>query len=408
MLPTPARHRRPAGGVEAAALVAARTVSVLGDQLARVALSATVLSRTGSPLLAALVFAATFVPAVLGTLLLSGVGDRRPRRTVLVAGDLLRAGLVLLMTLPGLPLGGLVLLVVLVTLVDGPWAAARSALLRDAAPSDAQYQRVTALDETCTQTGQVLGYVAAGALVLLLGRSGSLLVNAGTFVVSALLLSTLVRHRPPPDAQEGRASLRRTLDDARVGWRAATGPASRAPVLLTWTLVTCAVAPEGLAVVWAQQLGAGPVGAGLLLAANPVGGVLGLLVLTRVGVARARRAVPALVGLSLLPLLLCAAGPSLPAVLLLVTLSGAGLTVTTVARVAFAASVPGQARARAFGVAGTGMVVGQGLGIAAAGALAEVTDAGTAVALLAALGLLAVLPALRLRADTPGLVPVAA
>ncbi len=61
-------------------LWAAGVQSLLGDQLARVALSVLVFERTASSLLTAAVYALTFLPAFLGGVLLGGVADRYPRR----------------------------------------------------------------------------------------------------------------------------------------------------------------------------------------------------------------------------------------------------------------------------------------------------------------------------------------
>ena len=87
-----------------------------GDQLARVALTWLVYDRTRSAFLAAVTFVASIVRAFLGGLVLSGLGDRLPRRQVMIACDLVRAGLVLVMALPGMPVAGLVVLLFIVTM----------------------------------------------------------------------------------------------------------------------------------------------------------------------------------------------------------------------------------------------------------------------------------------------------
>jgi MFS family permease len=79
-------------------------LSVAGDQLARVALTILVFNVTHSALLAAVTFAVSIVPTFLGGLLLSGLADRFPRRTVMIACDLARAALVAVMAVPGMPL----------------------------------------------------------------------------------------------------------------------------------------------------------------------------------------------------------------------------------------------------------------------------------------------------------------
>ena len=69
-------------------------LSGAGDRLALVALTLLVYDRSRSPLLAAVTFAAGFVPYLFGGMFLSGLADRLPRRTVMVGCDLLRCLLV--------------------------------------------------------------------------------------------------------------------------------------------------------------------------------------------------------------------------------------------------------------------------------------------------------------------------
>src|SRR5438045_9244249 len=92
------------GVAEFRALFAAQLVSVTGDQLARVALSILVYDRTNSPGWAALTYALTFLPDLVGGPLLSGLADRYPPRTVMAAADVLRAVAVTVMAIPVLAL----------------------------------------------------------------------------------------------------------------------------------------------------------------------------------------------------------------------------------------------------------------------------------------------------------------
>src|SRR6266513_2983187 len=89
------------------ALWAAQLLSVIGDQLARVALSVLVYDRTRSALLAAVTFVASIVPTFIGGITLAWLADRHPRRGVMIACDLIRCALVLVRAIPGVPLAGL-------------------------------------------------------------------------------------------------------------------------------------------------------------------------------------------------------------------------------------------------------------------------------------------------------------
>ena len=61
------------------ALWGAQLLSVIGDQLARVALTVLVYDRTRSALLAAITFVASIVPTFVGGVTLAWLADRYPR-----------------------------------------------------------------------------------------------------------------------------------------------------------------------------------------------------------------------------------------------------------------------------------------------------------------------------------------
>lgn len=379
----PTSYRRIVGDREMIGLLGAAFVSTAGDQLARLALGVLVYRRTGSTVLAAASFAATYLPALLGASMLAGLADRLPRRRVMLAADVLRAALVAPLAVPGLPLAAAFLLIVAVTVVESPFDACRSALLPDVAGDG--YTRALALDRAGYQGAQVVGYATGGAIVVLVGATGALLLDAGTFLFSAALLLAFVRPRPPaePDGSVERAGR---LRDALVGWQMVlSDPAIRRIVFLAWGLAAVAIVPEGLAVPYAADLHGGAVAAGLLLAANPVGNVAAAFATARIS-ARRRRHTLALSLAVTVPLAICALHPPLAVVVALVAASGAGMSVNLLIRAQFVETVPGPARGRAFAVAGTGVTVGQGLSVAAAGALASVTGPAVAIAIAGSIG----------------------
>ena len=94
-------------------LLASYTVNDLGDSIGVIALSILVFERTGSPLLSALVLACSFLPYALGGILLSSIADRFPARRVLVVCDLLSGLCIGPMLIPGMPVGGLLGLLLL-------------------------------------------------------------------------------------------------------------------------------------------------------------------------------------------------------------------------------------------------------------------------------------------------------
>jgi MFS family permease len=110
------------------ALWLAQLLSVAGDQLARVALTILVYDRTRSPLLAAITFVVSIVPTFIGGVTLTWLADKYPRRAVMIACDLIRCALVLVMAIDGIPVAAMVVLLFFVTLVGAPFTSARAAV----------------------------------------------------------------------------------------------------------------------------------------------------------------------------------------------------------------------------------------------------------------------------------------
>src|SRR6476646_783172 len=86
------------------AVFAAQLFSELGDQLARVALSVLVYGASKSPLLTALAYALTYLPAAIGGPLLVPIADRVSRRRVMVLSALLGGVFLGIMSIPHIPL----------------------------------------------------------------------------------------------------------------------------------------------------------------------------------------------------------------------------------------------------------------------------------------------------------------
>ncbi|HEY5985035.1 MAG TPA: MFS transporter, partial [Streptosporangiaceae bacterium] len=105
-----AKYRDVLGVGEFRAIFAAHIVAMLGNVVAAVALTVLVYQRTKSPALAASVMALSFLPYLIGGVLLGAVTDRLPARRVLVGCDLASTALVACMLIPGMPIPGLLAL----------------------------------------------------------------------------------------------------------------------------------------------------------------------------------------------------------------------------------------------------------------------------------------------------------
>ena len=75
-------------------LFGAYLLSLAGDQLTAVTVAYLVFTETGSAALAAAAYASSYLAWLTGGPLLSGLADRFPRRSVMIACDLGRAALI--------------------------------------------------------------------------------------------------------------------------------------------------------------------------------------------------------------------------------------------------------------------------------------------------------------------------
>lgn len=358
-------------------------LSVVGDQLARIAVALLVYARSGSAFAASATYACSYLTWLLGGPVLSVLSDRYSRRMLMIGADLLRTVLVALLVLPGIPLWLIFAVLAAVGLLSPPFEAARSALLADVLEGES-YVVGNALTQAVNQAAQVVGFVGGGALVALIGIEGALLANAGTFALSALLLIVGVRERGKQPVT-GSASL---LHEANEGARlVADSPTLRG--LLAWGLLSAGIviAPEGLAVAITDARGGGALEAGILTAAVPAGFLLGSCLLIRVPSARRERLFVPLTLVSIVPLVLTPLIDSLALLAVAWVLAGTGNALQLIANASYVQAVPPRLRGRAYGVAGTALAAVQGLVLLLVGGLAELTDPRVPVAVAALLGL---------------------
>jgi MFS family permease len=366
------------------ALWFAQVLSVAGDQLARVALTLLVFDRTHSALLAAVTFAASVVPTFVGGIALSGLADRLPRRAVMIACDLIRLVLVVVMALSGVPIAVLVALLFLVTLVGAPFLSARAALYPDILHGDL-YVLGTAVTLTTLQFAQVVGFALGGAVVGLFGVRASLLLDAATFALSALITRVWVRSRPAVQARARHGSLMR--GDVRAGARLVFGnPALRTPMLLGW-VAAFYNAPEGVSAPLARTLGGGALVVGFILASQALGASVGAVAFSRLvpPVTRVHWMKPLAV-LACGVLVLFVFHPPLPVALAILGVSGLFDCYQLAANASFVSAAPPRQRSQAFGIAQGGMSLGQAVAMVLAGAAAGRYDPSLVVAASGAIG----------------------
>jgi MFS family permease len=380
------------------ALWLAQLLSIIGDQFARVALTVLVFDRTRSALLAAVTFVVSVVPMFIGGVTLAWLADRHPRRAVMIVCDLIRCALVLLMAVPGVPLGGLVALLFVVTLTGAPFTSARAAIYPDVLDGE-KYVLGTAIGLTTVQFAQVVGFAAGGTIVGFFGTRTSLVIDAATFAVSGLIVQSRVRPRPAPAPSArpggGPAGLVSVLAGTRLVF---SNRVLRTTMLFGW-LAAFYNAPEGVVTPLAREVGGGTLAVGVILAAQALGETLGVIVFSRLVPPAARLGYMGPLAIaSCAVLVLLAWRPGLILSLLILFVSGVCASYQLAANAGFVTAAPQEQRSQAFGLAQGGISLGQGIVLIAAGAAADHYSPALVIAVCGAVGaVLAVVLALSWR-----------
>ncbi|MFF4595054.1 MFS transporter [Amycolatopsis sp. NPDC001319] len=365
-------------------------LSIAGDQLARVALSVLVYATTQSATLTGLTYALTFFPSLLGGIFLTGIADRFSRRTVMVVVDSARAALILLVAIPGLPFWVLCVLVGCVSLLNPPFKASQLALLPQVLEGD-RFVVGMGIRSMTVQSAQLLGFAGGGVLLLALDPRLALVLDAGTFVLSALFIRFGVKARPAAATGEKRKPFLASLSaGGKVGFATS---ALRSLMLFTW-LAGFMPVYEGIAAPYVASSGGGPEVIGLLLAADPVGSVIFTFIYTRWVPAEVR---PKLIGpmtaLAAIPLLLCFLQPGPVASIILFVISGGFGTIALLqATASLTVAVPDETRAQTMGLSNTGLTTTMGVVPLIGGVIADHLTAQTTVGIFGLVGLLITIP----------------
>jgi MFS family permease len=250
-----------------------RTASVVGDSLSFVALAFAVIGLGGSGTDLGLVIASYSLPSVI-FLLVGGVwADRLPRRAVMIAADVVRAGAQLTLAVAVLTGNASVPLFMAMAFVSGASTAffqpASTGLVPEAV-SAARLQQGNALLNLSQSIAQLFGPVVSGLLVIVIGAGWVFAIDAATFLISAAALASL-RLRLAPRAAHGSF-----LADLRVGWREVVSRRWLPPSLAAFSLMNLSFASFLTLgpIVMNEQYG-GAADWGFVVAMFGVGGLLG-------------------------------------------------------------------------------------------------------------------------------------
>ncbi len=386
-------------------LLAANSISMVGNVLAMVAIPWFVLETSGSAAKTGVVGFFTILPVVLAGLLGGALIDRLGYRRTSILADLASGASVALIPLlhatRGLQFWQLVVLVFLGALLDAPGGTARSALIPDlAARAGMPIERATSASQVIERGSRLVGAPLAGVLIGVMGTANVLWLDAASFLVSAVLVGACVAAAPA----RPQAEREPYWSDLKAGF----GFLRSDRLILTIVVVVMLTnfldaAFSGVILpVYVNQIFGSPVNLGLLLAANGGGAVLGALAFGVVGHRLPRRGTfVALFVFASLQLWAFALYLPLPALLTVVFVCsvGAGPLNPIIDAVSYE-RIPGGMRGRVLGTITAGAWLAMPLGVLLGGLLTEQLGVGPLLVLLALAYLattlsMAALPAMR-------------
>ncbi len=203
----------------------AQTISLFGDRLHQVALGVLVYALTDSPLLTGLVFLAATLPNIMLGPIAGTFVDRWEHKRVLIASDLIRAGLVIL--LPFAAMTDVVLvypLVFVITAVSLFFRPAKVAMLpRIVGKGD--LMAANSATWTADTLADIAGFPIAGLFIAFLGTSAddlslAFFADSATYLLSAALLAGVtvapIARAAPTRVGSALATFAAELGD---GWR---------------------------------------------------------------------------------------------------------------------------------------------------------------------------------------------
>lgn len=365
-------------------LLTSQGVSALGDAVTFTVLPLLVLALTGSGLMMGIVGALQTIPDLVFGMVAGALADRTDRRRMMLLADLGRAALTSLIPL-SVVLHGPTMVVVLI--VAAPMSILRTLFLAGYTASvpalvgRAQVARGNSIFEAIYAMGYIVGPALAGILSAAIGPGLTLAIDAVSFGVSGIALAAVRRDlRAPIDRPS--SSI---VADIREGIEFILGHPLLRTMILFWGLVAITTAPlvTALAVRITRDLGYEATVLGLTLTAYGIGTVAGALITARIP----RRAVaPFLIGGTVtngLALLVVANTSSESVLLGVAAVAGvAQSTVLVTYLTARTAHSPDVLLGRIGSTARTISLGLQPLGLLAGGALIDLTNGSTTIAIM--------------------------
>jgi MFS family permease len=350
-------------------LIAAEGISVAGDWILITAASIEIYRRTESTYAVSALLAAAAAPAILLAPFAGAMADRHDRRKIMVLSDLLVAALLLIGVFIASEVAILVAFLAVIaasssSAFDRP---ASEALLPSLAGREGLGRANSAL-RLATRLSMIVGPAIAASLTGIGGFELVLLVDSGTFLLSAALVAGIsLQGLPAGLAANAESAFRSSLSGVSYAARRLNIGAVISSVGIT--MLMGSIINAGTIAFVARELEQAPSVYGLLLAAEGAGAVAFAVFLMAVG-PRLKFLLHGAGGVAAtgLSCILLGAAPNLPIALAAMALMGMGVVTLHVAFASYLQQESDDAfRGRVMSLVGMAAAVGGLVGLAFAG-----------------------------------------
>ncbi|MFD8004933.1 MFS transporter [Streptomyces mirabilis] len=340
--------------------------------IAGLAVGTLVYRATDSPLLSAVSMFGPQLAQVVGATTLLSAADRLAPRATMTGIALSFAVGTAVMATPGLPVGGLFLLIFVLGLVSSLGGGVRWGLLNEILSKDG-YLLGRSVFNMANGLTQITGYATGGVLVAVLSPRITLAGAAALYLAAALITRLGMTRRAP--RATGRPSIAQTWRTNALLW---SSRPRRTTYLLLWIPNGLIVGCESLYVSYA------PDRAGLLFAFAAFGMFVGDVTTGRFipPAVRRRLGIPFLLLLAT-PYLLFALRPGVAVAAGAVALASVGFGASLIQQERLMALTPDELSGHALGLHSSGMLTMQGVSAALAGSVAQLTSPATAMTVMA-------------------------
>jgi MFS family permease len=349
-------YRRVFANSRLARLMVGEFVSSVGDWLYLVAMLIVVYEQSHDPLALGLVGAARIAPYLILSVPAGILADRFDRRLILLATDVSRGALQIVLAalvLTGAPVLSIVAVAIVASCISTFFGPAIGAYLPSLVDDEADLGPANSVWATLDNLAYFIGPAIAGIVIAAGGLTVAFLLNAATFAFVAVMLATLPSRRTLIEAAEDKA---RSEGAAEVQAAVATGWGTiirRLPgIIVLDTATSFAGGALGVltVVIAVDSLGAGEAATGLLNAATGIGGIAaglaaGWIVLRRLDVGIVAGSIIGAVGL----VILGTTRDLAPALLAIGVAVGAILLLDVILATVLQRLVPDEERGRAMG-----------------------------------------------------------